>query len=79
MKGLLEAAARVFLKKHGISSTMKPANTINQHLFRLKDKKDTSKSTDAILKIGCKDCPKSYIGENARPLYVQHKDHRVKT
>ena len=74
VKGLYEATARV-LKKHGISSTFKPANTIGQHLFRLKDKKDTNKTADAIYKIGCKNCPKSYIGETARPLYVRLKDH----
>ena len=45
--GLSEAAMRV-LKKHGISSAFKPANTIGQHLFRLKD---TSQSADTIYKI----------------------------
>ena len=57
VKGLSEGAARV-LKKHGIFSA------------RLKYKKDISKSMDAIYKIGCKNCPKSYIGETVRPLYV---------
>ena len=39
VKGLSEAAPRVF-KMHGISSSaFKPANNIDQHMFRLKDKK----------------------------------------
>ena len=63
------------LKRHGISSAFRPANTIGQHLFMLKVKKDTSKSADAIDMIGCM----SYIEETARTLYVQHKDHRVET
>ena len=51
VKGVSEAAVRV-LKKHGISSAFNPANTISQHMFRLKDKKHTSKSEYAIYKIG---------------------------
>ena len=38
VKELSEAAARV-LAEHGTSSVFIPANTISQHLFRLKDKK----------------------------------------
>ena len=34
VKGLSKAAARV-LKKHGISSAFKPANTTGQHMFSL--------------------------------------------
>ena len=78
-KGLSEAAARVLIKKHGIASAVKPANTISQHLFRFTDKKDTNKSVDTIFKIDCMNFPMSYIGEIARLLYVQFKDHRVQT
>ena len=53
VKGLSEATARVF-KKHGISTAFKPTNTIGQHLFRLKDKKDPSVCGDAIYEISCK-------------------------
>ena len=69
------------LTKHGISSTFKPANTISQHLFKLRTEKDISRSADATYKIGCKKCPKSYmyIGETATPLYVWLKDHSIET
>ena len=48
------------LEKHFITNAFKAANTIGQHLFRLKDKKDISKSVDAIYKIGYKNYPKHY-------------------
>ena len=48
-------------------------------LFKLKDKQDASKSVDAIYKIGCTNCPRSYKGETAKPLYVRLRDHRAET
>ena len=40
------------LKKSLASRPLRPAKTIGQSLFRLKDKKDASKFVDAIYKIG---------------------------
>ena len=78
IQGFSETAARIF-KKYNRTVAMKPANTLGQALFKLKDKADPSKKADAIYKIKCKDCPASYIGETSRPLYVRVEEHKKET
>ena len=78
IKGLSEAAARI-LKKFERSSCFKPANTLGQQLFKLKDKADPLKIADAVYQVHCKNCDKSYIGGTTRPLYVSQKEHQIET
>ena len=74
VKGLSEAAARI-LQKFDTTACFRPANTLGQQLFKLKDKADPLKQADAIYKVGCKNCELSYIGETTRPLYIRQKEH----
>jgi hypothetical protein len=76
VKGLSEATARI-LKKYDRTVAFKPANTIGQQLFKLKDKADHLKMSDAVYKVGCKNCDKCYIGETTRPLYIRQKEHQA--
>lgn len=76
VKGLSEAAARVF-KKANVTVCFKPATKLGSQIFKLKDKTDPMKMGDSIYEIGCKNCDKVYIGETARPLYVRRKEHQV--
>ena len=75
VEGLSETAARIF-KKYHISCAFKPGNTIRQQLFKLKDKADPMKMSDAIYQIECKDCEQMYIGETGRPLQIRIAEHR---
>ena len=77
IKGLSETAARIF-HKFDTTVSFRPANTLGQQLFKLKDKADPLKQADAIYKVGCKNCELSYIGETTRPLYVRQLDLQSK-
>ena len=73
--GLSESFARI-LKRHGISSYMKPVNTLRQCLVHPKDKRPTTDNAGVIYKIPCKQCPGQYIGETGRRLKVRLGEHQ---
>ena len=73
--GLSESFARI-LKKYSIQTAMKPAQTLRQCLVRPKDKRPLMDTVEAVYKIPCKQCPKSYIGETGRKLSVRVKEHK---
>ena len=75
VEGLSETAARIF-KKYQVSCAFKPGNTIRQQLFKLKDKADPLKMSDAIYQIECKDCEQKYIGETGLPLPIRIAEHK---
>ena len=73
--GLSESYARI-LKKYNIQTAMKPALTLRQCLVHPKDKRPLGDTVEAVYKISCKQCPKTYVGETGRKLSVRLKEHR---
>ena len=65
IKGISERLARTY-KKYGISSAMKPINTIREKLVHPKDKLPKEKSAGVVYQIPCKNCEQTYIGETGR-------------
>ena len=59
VKGLSESVARIF-RRFDRTACFKPASKLGQQLFQLKDKADPLKKANAIYKINCKNCVKSY-------------------
>ena len=55
---------------------MKPANTLAQDFFKLKDKLDKSKCSHAIYKFDCQNCDKAYVGETNHPIYIRTGEHQ---
>ena len=72
VKGLSQATACV-LKRYYRTVLFRPANTIGQQLFKLKEKADPVKMSDAVYKVSCKKYEKCYIEETTRPLYMCDK------
>ena len=74
MSGITESLQRLF-RSHGISTHVKPQNTIRSLLVAPKDKADKKDKCGTVYHVSCKDCTSSYVGESARPLKVRLNEH----
>jgi len=68
--GLSEAVTRAY-RRHGISSAMKPFQTLRSLLEHPKDKRRRQDACECVYKMPCKNCDKTYIGETGRAFGVQ--------
>jgi len=75
ISGMSEALTRVF-KKRGITTALKPHQTIRNILVHPKDKTDKDKTCGVVYKIPCANCNKVYIGETGRKLATRVKEHK---
>ena len=73
--GLSEKVSRV-LKKHNISTAMKPHTTIRNILVHPKDKQEKRGTPNVVYEIPCNSCPFSYVGETKRLLGVRLDEHK---
>ena len=63
------------VRKHDIKVLNKPVRTPQQEFPSPKDRPKIEKQTNVVYKIGCKDCPWSYIGETGRCFETRKKEH----
>lgn len=77
ISGLTEPLRRV-LKNYGISSCVKPTNTLRQLLCSPKDKSKKELVTGPIYHIKCEgnNCDAVYIGESERTLKTRFQEHK---
>ena len=75
VRGLSERFARV-LRTHNIATCFKPQQTIRSLLVHPKDKLERDQISGCVYKIGCANCPSSYIGETGRQFSYRLKEHR---
>ena len=77
ISGLTEPLRRVF-KTYGISSCVKPTNTLRQLLCSPKDKTKKELVTGPIYHIKCEgpNCQAVYIGESERTLKTRFQEHK---
>ena len=69
-----EAIARNF-RQAGVTTHIKPCNTIRGRLVRPKDKLDRLDQAGVVYKIACQDCTATYVGETERKLNTRFKEH----
>ena len=67
IKGLSEATSRI-LRKHRISTAMRPCNKLRNILVHPKDKTNEMDKAQGVYKVPCQSCQASYIGETGRKL-----------
>lgn len=75
VQGVSEAVARVY-KRHGVTTAMRPFQTIRSLVVHPKDKLDKNETTECVYRIPCKSCEKVYIGETGRSFGTRMKEHR---
>ena len=76
VKGLSEAVSRV-MKKHGVSTAMRPANKLRNILVHPKDKVEELDKGQGVYKVPCLSCPAVYIGETiSRRLGTRIDEHK---
>ena len=63
-----EAVERT-LRRHGISTAVRPYKTLSQCLVNPKDKRSVQESAGVVYSIPCKDCPMVYTGETWRRFF----------
>ena len=73
--GLSEAMERV-LKKHKITTAMKPHTTLKQLLVHPKDKPAISEVGEIVYEIPCQSCDAKYIGETGRLFGTRLQEHK---
>jgi len=73
--GLSETVTRAY-RRHGISSAMKPIQTLRSLLVHPKDKRRHHDACECVYQIPCKNCDKTYIGETWRAFGVRLREHR---
>ena len=64
-------------KKYGVSTVMKPSNTVRQALVHPKDKISKEKTSGVIYRIPCDNCSEKYIGETGREYGARKKEHKT--
>jgi len=67
--GLSKAVTRAY-RRHGISSAMKPFQTLRSLLVHPKDKRRHQDACECVYKMPCKNCNKTYIEETGRAFGV---------
>ena len=75
VEGLSERVSRV-LKKHNISSGMRPHTTIRKLLVHPKDKLDKLNTPNCVYEIPCGNCNQTYIGETKRTFGIRMDEHK---
>ncbi|XP_072048709.1 uncharacterized protein [Amphiura filiformis] len=73
--GVSEKISRI-MKKHNISTAMKPHTTIKKMLVHPKDKQEKERTANCVYEIPCKSCPQTYIGETKRQFGVRMSEHK---
>ncbi|XP_072018334.1 uncharacterized protein [Amphiura filiformis] len=73
--GVSEKISRI-MRKHNVSTAMKPHTTIRNVLVHPKDKQGKEKTANCVYEIPCKHCPQSYIGEKKRQFGVRMNEHK---
>ena len=69
-----EAIARN-IRKAGVTTHIRPFNTIRERLVHPKDKLDRLDQAGVVYKIACNDCDATYVGETERKLNTRFKEH----
>ena len=69
-----EAIARN-IRKAGVTTHIRPFNTIRERLVHPKDKLDRLDQAGVVYKIACNDCEATYVGETERKLNTRFKEH----
>lgn len=75
VQGVSEAVARVY-KRYGVSTAMRPYQTIRNLIVHPKDKLDKHETTECVYKIPCKSCDNVYIGETGRSFGTRMVEHK---
>ena len=71
---MTQAIARNF-RQAGVTTHIKPCNTIRGRLVKPKDKLDRLDQAGVVYKIECQDCTATYVGETERKLSTRFKEH----
>ena len=69
-----EAIARN-IRKAGVTTHIRPFNTIRGRLVHPKDQLDRLDQAGVVYKISCNDCDATYVGETERKLNTRFKEH----
>ena len=75
VEGLSERYSRV-MKKHDVSTCMRPHTTIRSLLVHPKDKQDPKNTPNCIYEVPCKGCEQTYVGETKRAFGTLLEEHR---
>ena len=75
VEGLSERYSRV-MKKHVVSTCMRPHTTIRSLLVHPKDKQDPKNTPNCIYEVPCKGCELTYVGETKRAFGTRLEEHR---
>ena len=75
VRGVTERIQRV-MKKHNISTPIKPYVKLRQLLVHPKDKIEPHNKCNVIYEIPCQSCNKTYIGETGRSFITRQKEHK---
>ena len=75
VQGVTEKLTRI-LKKHKISTAVKPHSTLRQLLVRPKDQVKKEDQGQVVYRIPCKMCNKAYVGETGRQLKTRIEEHK---
>ena len=78
LAGVSESLRRLLIS-YGITTHVKPQNTIRSMLVAPKDKTDKLDKAGAIYGLSCLDCPSSYVGKTARTLRTRLSEHERPT
>ena len=65
--------------KYGISTALKPHQTLRQLLVAPKDKTKTEDKSGVVYRVPCDTCDKVYVGETKRTLGERLKEYCAKT
>ena len=74
MGPVTEAIARN-IRKAGVTTHIRPFNTIRGRLVHPKDQLDRLDQAGVVYKISCNDCDATYVGETERKLNTRFKEH----
>ena len=75
VRGVTERIQRA-MKKHNISTPVKPFIKLRQLLVHPKDKIEPHNKCNVIYEIPCQSCNKTYIGETGRSFTTRQKEHK---
>ena len=78
VESVTEKATRVF-RRHGISTAVRPHNTLRKMLVHPKDKRDPLSTTDCVYELPCSNCNLTYIGETGRRFSTRLNEHKKET
>ena len=77
VKGVTENVQRI-LRKHQVSTAVKPHNKLRNFLVHPKDKPNLDNTAGIVYEIPCKTCEKSYVGETGRLFGTRKKKNIAK-